>query len=316
MTAAVVALGGGHGLAASLQALRRVTDRLTAVVTVGDDGGSSGRLREEFDCLPPGDLRMALAALCGDDEWGQLWSRLAQHRFTSTGQLDGHSVGNLLIVGLWQLLGDPVAALDQVGRLLGAHGRVLPMSREPVGIAATVAFDGDPAPRVVRGQVAVATTTGRVAELRLEPDSPVACEEAVQAVDEADWVVLGPGSWFTSVLPNVMVPGLREALVRTAARRLVVLNLSPQQGETAGFSAGQYLEVLAAHAPDLAVDVVLADPRTVPDRDALRRVAARVGADLVLEHVGRSDDRLRHDPEALAGAYSRLLERGRIGAWQ
>ncbi|HEY5187276.1 MAG TPA: uridine diphosphate-N-acetylglucosamine-binding protein YvcK [Actinomycetes bacterium] len=312
----VVALGGGHGLAASLQALRRVTDRLTAVVTVADDGGSSGRLRDEFDCLPPGDLRMALAALCGDDEWGQLWSRLAQHRFSSGGELDGHAVGNLLIVGLWQLLGDPVAALDQVGRLLGAQGRVLPMSREPVGIAAAVVFDGEPAPQIVRGQVAVATTPGRVVELLLEPPTPVACEEAVRAIEAADWVVLGPGSWFTSVLPNLMVPGLRDALVSTDAHRMVVLNLAPQPGETEGFSPGQHLDALAAHAPTLAIDVVLADPRAVPDVAALAAVTAGLGAKLVLEPVARADDPLRHDPVALAGACARLLDRGRIGAWR
>ena len=137
----VVALGGGHGLAASLQALRRVTDSLTAVVTVADDGGSSGRLRRELGVLPPGDLRMALAALCGDDEWGQTWSRVAQHRFRSAGDLHDHAVGNLLIVALWELLGDSVAGLDWVARLLGAHGRVLPMSVVPLDIEAVMAVD-------------------------------------------------------------------------------------------------------------------------------------------------------------------------------
>ncbi len=117
----VVALGGGHGLAASLSALRRVTDEVTAVVTVADDGGSSGRLRDELGVLPPGDLRMALAALCGDDEWGQTWARVVQHRFRSGGPLEGHAVGNLLIVALWELLDDPVRGLAWMGRLLGAH---------------------------------------------------------------------------------------------------------------------------------------------------------------------------------------------------
>ena len=134
----VVALGGGHGLFASLSALRRVTGDLTAVVTVADDGGSSGRLRREFGVLPPGDLRMALAALCGDDEWGTTWSRVVQHRFAGEGDLRGHAVGNLLIVALWELLGDPVAGLDWVGRLLGAHGRVLPMASVPLDLVAEV----------------------------------------------------------------------------------------------------------------------------------------------------------------------------------
>ena len=134
----VVALGGGHGLSASLSALRRVTTELTAVVTVADNGGSSGRLRDELDVLPPGDLRQALAALCGDDEWGRTWASVLQHRFASEGALHDHAVGNLLIVALWELLGDPVGGLDWVGRLLGAHGRVLPMCSVPLDITASI----------------------------------------------------------------------------------------------------------------------------------------------------------------------------------
>src|SRR3954463_14865218 len=134
----VVALGGGHGLAASLAALRHLTDRLTAVVTVADDGGSSGRLRREFGVLPPGDLRMALSALCDDGEWGRLWRDVLQHRFASAGALNGHALGNLLIVTLWELLDDPVAGLDWVGGLLGARGRVLPMAAVPLDIEAQV----------------------------------------------------------------------------------------------------------------------------------------------------------------------------------
>ena len=143
----VVALGGGHGLAASLSALRRVTRNVTAVVTVADDGGSSGRLRRELGVLPPGDLRMALAALCGDDQWGRTWSDVVQHRFRSDGTLHDHAVGNLLIVALWELLGDPVVGLDWMGRLLRAEGRVLPMSLVPLDIEAVVQLDGDDAGR-------------------------------------------------------------------------------------------------------------------------------------------------------------------------
>ena len=132
----VVACGGGHGLAATLTALRHVAERLTAVVTVADDGGSSGRLREELGVLPPGDLRMALAALCDDTEWGRTWAAVLQHRFVSAGPLDGHATGNLLISALWQQLGDDVAGLDLVASLLGARGRVLPMSSVPLVIEA------------------------------------------------------------------------------------------------------------------------------------------------------------------------------------
>ncbi|MGZ4608607.1 MAG: gluconeogenesis factor YvcK family protein [Blastococcus sp.] len=316
--ARVVALGGGHGLAASLSALRRVTDRLTAVVTVADDGGSSGRLRKELGVLPPGDLRMALAALCGDDDWGQTWSRVVQHRFRSEGALHDHAVGNLLPVALWELLGDSVTGLDWMARLLGAEGRVLPMSGVPLDIEAVVATDPDGSSAdarglvTVRGQVAVATTTGRVVQLSLVPPSPAACPEAVRAVRDADWVVLGPGSWFTSVIPHLLVPELAAALMQTTARRLVALNLAPQPGETAGFSPQAHLEVLAAHAPGLTLDVVLADPKTVPDVVALDRVAGRMGARVVLAPVGSPDGAPRHDPDLLAAAYQDLLASGRI----
>ena len=319
----VVALGGGHGLAASLQALRRVTDVLTAVVTVADDGGSSGRLRRELGVLPPGDLRMALAALCGDDEWGQTWSRVAQHRFRSAGDLHDHAVGNLLIVALWELLGDSVAGLDWVARLLGAHGRVLPMSVVPLDIEAVMAVedhgaDGgvaaagpDTALATVRGQVAVATTPGRVVHVGLVPDRPPACSEAVAAVREADWVVLGPGSWFTSVIPHLLVPELAQALCTTSARRVVVLNLSPQPGETADFSPETHLEVLARHAPDLRLDAVLADRAAVPEPDRLREVAAELGAELHLGDLARRGLSDQHDADRLASAFTDLFARPR-----
>jgi uncharacterized cofD-like protein len=312
----VVALGGGHGLAASLSALRHVTPELTAVVTVADDGGSSGRLRREFGCLPPGDLRMALTALCGDDDWGRLWSEVSQHRFAGGGDLDGHAVGNLLIVALWQLLGDTVAGLDQVGRLLGAQGRVLPMATTPMDIAAEVLHDGEAESRTVRGQVEVATARGRVVGVHLVPADPPACPEALEAVRSADWVVLGPGSWFTSVLPHLLVPDLRDALVTTGANVLVNLNLTAQAGETTGFSPEQHLEVLAAHAPDLKLDVVLADERAVPDPAVLRSVAGSLGAELVLADVAAPDGSPRHDPDLLADAFAALMTRGRIPPWR
>jgi len=301
-----VALGGGHGLAASLSALRRVTGRLTAIVTVADDGGSSGRLRRELGVLPPGDLRMALAALCGDDEWGQTWSRVAQHRFRSHGALHDHAVGNLLIVALWELLGDSVAGLDWVARLLAAEGRVLPMSVVPLDIEADVRDTGDGTGSPVRkvcGQEAVATAHGTVEKIALHPANPPACPEAVQAVLEAEWVVLGPGSWFTSVIPHLLVPDLATALTATTARRLVALNLAPQLGETDGFSPEAHLDVLAAHAPGLAIDVVLADRSAVTDVTALRRSADVLGAEVVLADVRRDDGSPRHDPERLATAY-------------
>jgi uncharacterized cofD-like protein len=316
---AVVALGGGHGLHASLTALRRlvddlVVDDLSAIVTVADNGGSSGRLRGEFGVLPPGDLRMALAALCGDDDWGRTWSRVLQHRFAGEGEMNGHVVGNLLIVSLWELLGDPVQALDWVGRLLGASGRVLPMALTPLDIAAEVRglVPADPdALTTVRGQVEVATTGGAISSIRLEPTDPVACPEATAAVREADWVVLGPGSWFTSVIPHLMVPELRRALVQTDARVVLVLNLGEQEGETGGFGPLDHLAALIEHAPELKVHTVLADPATVGDgADELARGVAAYGAELVVEDVALGDGTPRHDPAKLAEAYARIFARG------
>ncbi len=306
----VVALGGGHGLAASLAALRGLTPYVTAVVTVADDGGSSGRLRRELGAVPPGDLRMALAALAGADAASRSWARLLQHRFGGTGALAGHPVGNLLLTGLAETLGDPVAALDAVGELVHAVGRVLPMSPRPLEIAADVAGLDDTDPQRlcrIRGQVAVATTVGRVVSVSLVPPSPSACEEAVAAVRGADLVVLGPGSWFTSVLPHLLVPDLLAALSETRARRVVTLNLSAQPGETAGFSPQQHLEVLAAHAPGFQVDAVVADTDAVADARGLISGVSALGARLLLAPVAAGDGTPRHDPKLLAAAYRQVL---------
>ena len=312
----VVAMGGGHGLHASLSALRRlvdelVVDDLTAIVTVADNGGSSGRLRGEFDVLPPGDLRMALAALCDDHQWGDTWARVLQHRFAGHGEMNGHVIGNLLIVGLWEQLGDPVSALDWVGRLLGTTGRVLPMALTPLDITAQVrgAESAHPAAlSTVRGQVEVATTAGEIVSIALDPPDPEPCPEALTAVREADWVVLGPGSWFTSVMPHLMVPQLRDALVQTDAHLVVVLNLVDEAGETSGFGPADHLAALVEHAPDLRIHTVLADADSVGDGAAdLEAVVASYGAVLHLVDVALHDGSPHHDPARLAAAYTRIM---------
>lgn len=305
----VTALGGGHGLYSSLSALRRLPLDLTAVVTVADDGGSSGRLRAEFGVLPPGDLRMALAALCGDDEWGQTWARVVQHRFDGIGEMHGHATGNLLIVSLWELLGDHVAALDWVGRLLGARGRVLPMALTPLEITARVSgLDPADTGRVttVHGQVAVATCPGRIESISLVPPDLRPCPEAVQSVRDADVVVLGPGSWFTSVIPHLMVPPLAAALTETEAHLVVVLNLG-QDGETDGYAVADHLAVLLDHAPDLAVGTVLVDRSEAGDLGDLEELAAKCGARVVVSDVACDDGSPRHDPVKLAGAFAEIL---------
>lgn len=304
----VVSLGGGHGLAASLAALRRLTTQLTGVVTVADNGGSSGRLREEFGGLPPGDLRMALAALCGDDEWGRTWADVLQHRFGSDGPLSNHAVGNLLITAIWDLLGDHVRGLDLVGELLGARGRVLPMASVPLDIEADVRLASAPDRlTLVQGQVQVASVDGQVVSVRLDPADPPACPEAVQAVLDAEWVVIGPGSWFTSVMPTLLVPELRDALIATSARRALVLNLSGHDHETEGLSPTAHLDVLAAHAPDLALDAVIADPSLVDAHGTLEAAARDLGARLHVAQVTRDHGSDQHDPGRLAAAFASVM---------
>jgi uncharacterized cofD-like protein len=233
-----------------------------------------------------------------------------QHRFPGDGPLAGHAVGNLLLTGLAQTTSGMVEALDVVGRLVGARGRVLPASTTPLEIvAAVVGLDpADPAAVThVTGQVAVATTPGSVCGLWVQPPNPPACSEAVQAVLEADFVVLGPGSWFTSVLTHFLVPELRDALVKTPAKVVVALNLAPQAGETDGFSPENHLEVLASHAPDLQLDVVLADERAVLDSRGLMSAVEAAGGRLVLAPVAMADGTARHDPVQLAQAYSSIM---------
>jgi len=253
---------------------------------------------------------MALAALCGDDTWGRTWSRVVQHRFAGSGDLAGHSLGNLLITALWEETGDIVTGLDWVGALLGAHGRVLPVAVQPLRVVADVAGlhpeDASIVERVV-GQVQVATTRGEVVGLHLEPSDAVACPAAVEAIADAEAIVLGPGSWFTSVLAPLQVRGVGDAVCGAAGRVVVVLNLAPQPGETSGFSPERHLEVLAAQMPLLRVDTVLADPEHVADVDALASASAALGARLALAPVASRDGSPRHDVDLLASALGGVL---------
>jgi len=318
----VVAFGGGRGLSASLRALRLLRTEvdldITAVVTVGDDGGSSGRLRAERGGLPPGDLRQALVALTDPaDPVARRLADLLQFRFPGTDPqadpLAGHAVGNLLLCGLMEQTGDVVLALDEARDMVRAAGRVLPMSRTPLSIEATVRGDDPARPdqvTTVRGQHAVAVSRGVVEDVRLIPAEPVASTEVIDAVGSADWLVFGPGSWFTSVIPHLLVPDLAAAIAACEARRLVTLNLAAEL-ETAGLSLPDHLRALARYLPGLRVDVVLADGRAVGDPIGVQSAAESLRARVVLAPIAVADGGPRHDPIALASALHEVL-RGRV----
>ncbi|MEA2686768.1 MAG: hypothetical protein QOE93_1963 [Actinomycetota bacterium] len=287
----VVALGGGHGLSASLRAIRLYADEVTAIVSVADDGGSSGRLRSTFGIPPPGDLRKCLVALADGDS---LWIDAFEHRFTA-GELEGHALGNLVIAGLAATSGDFEVALAEAGRLLGAVGRVIPATREPVVLKAVVrAADGDGADDI-EGQVAVANAGG-IAGVSLVPADVQATPAALDALRDADQVVIGPGSLFTSVLAVVAVPGIREALATTRARKVYVCNLRVQSPETEGYDVAAHVDALRAHGLD--VDIVLCHPGALPLGGVSVRVVERPVA-----HEGSA----AHDPDLLAVALSDLV---------
>jgi uncharacterized cofD-like protein len=280
-----VAIGGGHGLAATLRAVRTYTDRVTAIVSVADDGGSSGRLRELLHIIPPGDLRKCLIALA---EPGSPLAVAFGYRFAEE-ELAGHSLGNLVLAGLMDGSGDPVAALDEACRLLGVTGRVLPTTTEPVVLKAE-ADCGQ-----VTGQVAV-NGTRHIHRVSLVPADPPAPEAALDALSGADQILLGPGSLFTSVLAAVAVPDVREGINRSSATRVYVCNLRPQDSETASFDVAMHVDALVAHG--ITVDVVVCDSSGIA-----------VGAPSVpvVDTALARPNGLAHDPAKLASTLADLL---------
>lgn len=304
----VVALGGGHGLAATLTALRSVTEKITAVVTVADNGGSSGRLREEFPIMPPGDLRMALAALCADDAWGRNWAEIMQYRFTSDGAMNGHALGNLLLAALWDRDEDVVTGLDQVGALLKVVGRVLPMTAEPLDIEATFENNGEKIEAV--GQVAVATTAGRLIELRMKPENPTTRPEVLAALAEADWITMGPGSWFSSVLPHLLVPSLQRAIIESPAKKILLLNLDSNKdqatvGEYAGYSPREHCEILSHYAPELHFDLVVADSH-LAGRQELQEYLSERGSAYLEADLRDESMTIHHEGRKLASTFAHI----------
>jgi uncharacterized cofD-like protein len=292
---AVVALGGGHGLATALRAIRRYAGSITAVVSVADDGGSSGRLRRDLGGPPPGDIRRCLVALAGDDgDDGAVWSAAFEHRFRD-GELEGHALGNLVLVGLTETTGSFPDALDQAGRLLRTVGRVLPATVEPVVLKAELTGE------TVEGQVAVANSRG-IRRVELVPADVAATPAALDAIRTADQVVYAPGSLYTSVLPVLCVTELRDAVVASPARVVQVANLRPQVPETSGMDVADHLAAVLEHGA--RVDTLLHDTGGGLPVDADRLAALSV--EVVAAPVARPDG-LAHDHARLAEALCALL---------
>ena len=289
----VVALGGGHGLAVALRAIKSYAGSVTAVVSVADDGGSSGRLRRELGVAPPGDLRKCLVALAAT---GNVWAEAFEHRF-GAGALDGHALGNLMLVGLSETLGDLTLALDAAGGVLGAVGRVRPATTEPVVLKADV--DGES----VEGQVLVASMHGRIRRVELVPGDVPAHPDAVAAIGAADQIVLAPGSLYTSLLPVLAVPELREALASSPARVTQVCNLRPEIPETEGLDAVDHLRAVLEHGA--RVDVLLGAQTGALPIDVA--AAEALGVAVIVADVAASSGAV-HDPERLAEALWRLLD--------
>lgn len=311
----VVAIGGGHGLNTLLRGLKEYTDNITAVVTVADDGGSSGRLRRDLGMLPPGDFRNCMAAL-SDDEG--LLSQLFQYRFGSDTDLDGHSFGNLYLTAMTAITGSFEGALEESGKVLTMRGRVMPSTLAQVVLSAEVlAADGSaPADRVtiVRGESNIGATGGRIQRVYLEPENPPAYPGAIRAILDADLIVIGPGSLYTSVLPNLLVPDLAQAIAGAQAVKVYVCNVATQAGETAGYSLTDHVSALRDHIGRELFSTVLANDTFTGNRPPGAGVEwvglprpESVDYRLVTGDLVDAQYPWRHDPAKLAQALVELV---------
>lgn len=315
----LVAIGGGTGLPAVLRGFKAYTSNITAVVTVADDGGSSGRLRRDYGVLPPGDLRNNIAALADDEN---LMTQLFQYRF-SQGDLGGHAFGNLFISALSGVTGGLEAALVETGRVLNIQGQVYPATMDDVTLAARVYPPGNRAAITVRGESEITNVGGRIERIMLLPEDAAAFAGSIDAILNADLVVIGPGSLYTSILPNLLVRGIREALRATSAYKLYVCNIATQPGETDGYTVADHVLALEQHIGRGVFQLVLANDHhpvenagrnthyvtAAPDHHEIMQRYAVLYTDLV------DDERpWRHDPVKLAAAVLHVSETERLGS--
>jgi uncharacterized cofD-like protein len=250
----IVTLGGGHGMATLLRGLKSHTSNLTAVVTVADDGGSSGMLRQSLGILPPGDIRNCLAALSNDEA---LLAQLFQYRFSDDTGLGGHSFGNLFISALAEITGSFEDAVTESGRVLSVHGQVLPATLHDIKLVAEVRLPNTVNEIRVAGESRIPAMPGRVRRVTIEPNNPSAFPPVIQAILAADMIVIGPGSLYTSLLPNLLVPDLLAAIRASAAMKAYVVNITTQRGETAAYSCSDHIRVFEEHVGADLFDVIV-----------------------------------------------------------
>ena len=306
----IVAIGGGTGLSTLLRGLKDYTSNLTAIVTVADDGGSTGRLRQEFGVIAPGDIRQCISALA---EAEPLMSRLFQYRFGAGTGLEGHSFGNLFLVAMSEVTGNFETAIHEASRVLNVRGSILPSTLEDVTLSARTLED-----ELVHGEHNITERGGAIRELFINPTSAEAHPDAVRAILDADLIVIGPGSLYTSVLPNLLVEGIRKALFATAALRLFVCNVATQHGETDGFSVADHLEALERHSGAGLIHGVIANDNIAPELPEAwhssavplntAAMAAFPSVRLLEADVVAEENRYRHDPAKLAATIVRMYD--------
>ena len=306
----VVAIGGGHGLSVLLRGLKQHTSNVTAIVTVADDGGSSGQLRRELGVLPPGDIRNCIAALADDEA---LMTQLFQYRFGKVQSLNGHCFGNLFITAMAEVTGSFERAVLESGRVLAVQGRVLPSTLRDVTLMGDLRAEPVGISRVT-GESSITEARGVIERVYLEPDDAAAYPEAVRALLDADLIVAGPGSLYTSVLPNLLVPDVARAVKASRALKVYVCNVATQVGETDGYSAGDHASVLEAHVGAGLFPIVLVNDRLDVDFDAppgveLVQADSLPGAEYQMVTTDLVDRARpwRHDSDKLARALLGLL---------
>ncbi|MBA2449299.1 MAG: YvcK family protein [Chloroflexi bacterium] len=305
----IVVIGGGTGLSTMLRGLKHHSANITAIVTVADDGGSSGRLRRELGVLPPGDFRNCIVALADAEP---VMAKLFQYRFGQGSGLDGHSFGNLFIVAMSGITGNFEEAIREASRVLAVRGQILPSTLANVTLCAELSDEA-----LVEGESKISEATIPIKRVYLQPERPAAYPEAVRAILEADLVVIGPGSLYTSILPNLLVDGIAKALTATDAFTVYVCNVATQPGETDGFSMGDHVKTLLNHLRANPLDVVLANSNLRGELDPAWRVQQVVadpadlppdGPELAFDDVVDPRNPLRHSPEKLAVSILRLYE--------